>query len=110
MEINWNGCENPITKAEKDLWLQALRSGKYKQDTRCLSSGRGYCCLGVLNEVLALGVPGDISYLSSSEGKDASFQKLPRWVQTTLGYKNDHQSWNFNKIADFIEAEINPKH
>jgi hypothetical protein len=33
----------------KDRWVNALRSGDYKQGTQCLLSEQGsYCCLGVL--------------------------------------------------------------
>jgi hypothetical protein len=42
---------NPEVKA---LWLEALRSGKYKQATSMLCDGEGgYCCLGVLTQVYA---------------------------------------------------------
>lgn len=33
------------------LWLQALRSGEYKQCKRILSDGESYCCLGVACEI-----------------------------------------------------------
>lgn len=32
----------------KQKWVDALRSGKYSQDTGVLRSTVGYCCLGVL--------------------------------------------------------------
>lgn len=35
-----------------DAWLEALRSGKYKQTTKgALQDKTGYCCLGVLEHV-----------------------------------------------------------
>lgn len=37
----------------KDLWVEALRSGKYEQTTGFLKKGNGYCCLGVLCDVYA---------------------------------------------------------
>lgn len=36
----------------KKKWLQALRSGEYEQTTGCLSDENGYCCLGVLCEIV----------------------------------------------------------
>ena len=40
-------------KAEdKTKWLEALRSGEYEQVAGTLCNGTGYCCLGVLEEVL----------------------------------------------------------
>lgn len=32
----------------KELWVNALRSGKYAQTKGCLHNPQGYCCLGVL--------------------------------------------------------------
>jgi hypothetical protein len=39
---------NPEIKQE---WVKALRSGKFFQATGALSTGGGYCCLGVLCEI-----------------------------------------------------------
>lgn len=33
-------------------WLEALRSGEYKQARESLCDGKGYCCLGVLQKVV----------------------------------------------------------
>lgn len=35
-----------------DKWLEALRSGKYDQTRGALYDGRGYCCLGVLCDLV----------------------------------------------------------
>ena len=35
----------------KQLWLEALRSGKYEQTRECLRDQHGYCCLGVLQDL-----------------------------------------------------------
>lgn len=61
----------------KDLtkeWLEALRSGKYKQTRKHLHKGEGYCCLGVACEVA--GIPSDKG-LPAPDGE-------PCW--TYLGY------------------------
>lgn len=41
---------NPEWKAK---WLAALRSGKYKQTSKYLRTEEGYCCLGVLCDLVA---------------------------------------------------------
>ncbi len=35
-----------------ELWLDALRSGKYAKTEETLHNAEGYCCLGVLDEVV----------------------------------------------------------
>lgn len=42
---------NTPNKERIKLWIDALRSGDYKQTTGCLVDGNGYCCLGVGTEV-----------------------------------------------------------
>ncbi len=37
----------------KEVWVNALRSGKYKQGSGKLRSVTGYCCLGVLCDLYA---------------------------------------------------------
>lgn len=40
-----------MTENQAMLWVEALRSGKYKQTSGHLKDKRGYCCLGVLCEI-----------------------------------------------------------
>jgi hypothetical protein len=42
-----------MKESVKKKWLQALRSGKYKQTTACLQDEAGFCCLGVLCDLYA---------------------------------------------------------
>lgn len=35
----------------KEMWIEALESGEYKQGMGCLNSGDKFCCLGVLCEL-----------------------------------------------------------
>ena len=37
----------------KQQWLEALRSGEYKQGSGCLKSDDEFCCLGVLSDIYA---------------------------------------------------------
>jgi hypothetical protein len=41
-----------LTKEVMDKWIAALRSGQYNQGRGKLKSSNGYCCLGVLCDVL----------------------------------------------------------
>lgn len=38
----------------KAKWLEALRSGKYQQTRKVLRDSNGYCCLGVLCDVMGV--------------------------------------------------------
>lgn len=105
-----------------DLWIEALRSGEYKQCRLALRDGEGFCCLGVACEVaIKAGVPlvqaGEDGYsvpgsgiinraflpravrawlgLSSGNGQVSSFQ--------SLSVLNDRERRNFTYIADFID-------
>lgn len=40
-----------MNKEVANLWIEALRSGKYKQGTGSLQSLDKYCCLGVLCDI-----------------------------------------------------------
>jgi hypothetical protein len=42
-----------MTPEQKQKWIEALRSGKYKQGRGKLCEKGEYCCLGVLLDVLA---------------------------------------------------------
>lgn len=106
MEINWNECQNPLTQEEKEVWLEALRSGNYKQGHKRLRRDTKYCCLGVLNEVCSLGFSA--TYPALQSGRD--YFCLPEKVQQGLYVKNDYLKQTFAEIADFIETEINPIH
>ena len=59
----------------KKLWVDALRSGEYKQTQAHLKNKQGYCCLGVLcdiavkNEVVKEStIDDDPGYISSRNG------------------------------------------
>lgn len=41
-----------LTREQKEQWLTALRSGKYQQTNGNLHDNNGYCCLGVLCDIL----------------------------------------------------------
>lgn len=104
-----------ITKEQFDAWLEALRSGDYKQGVGrlCRVDDEGneeHCCLGVLAEVIGMdkddrlaireyAMPGE-----STSGSSALLDTavLPDNVQTDLSRWNDN-GFNFTRIASEIE-------
>lgn len=120
----------------KKAWLEALRSGKYKQGPAALhtrdSSGEDrYCCLGVLCEVaVEKGLDIHVENLergSSLVQYDGSVSYLPQkvydWASKKQGkdpYRNDYvvredreslsslndKGKSFNEIADLIETYL----
>lgn len=106
-----------ITAEQKAKWVEALRSGKYKQGKFALHriDQKDFCCLGVLCEVLE--VPkraqdktgtirmeyqfGDF-WLSHSVPEDL----LKSQVTDKLVDMNDSGSKSFTEIADWIEKNI----
>ena len=94
----------------KKKWLEALRSGKYKQTQgRLRHPTEGYCCLGLLAEVHE-----DFSWLPSLQilrgddgyvcGEVLPLDVLSQDVQDKLTSLNDNKLWSFEKIADYIKA------
>ena len=86
-------------------WVEALRSGKYKQGRQYLNQDGKYCCLGVACEVLKI-MPEDMFYppwslvqaldLVDDAGKS-------RDSSATLAWLNDNGK-DFEAIADLIET------
>jgi hypothetical protein len=106
----------------KRLWVDALRSGEYKQGQGGLAQLTiqdeiVYCCLGVLCEVaIKSGLPlvkddsenivgynnreamppNEVLIWASLEDKDAC----------DLADMNDNEGWPFERIASFIEEKL----
>lgn len=108
-----------------DKWLEALRSGNYKQEQGglCVESDDGpvgYCCLGVLQLVAdgdverSFGVPNalpSVAWLNShgvdfrvGAGPDIQSPYLPMFGLTASS-ANDH-GHSFSVIADAIEDAL----
>lgn len=105
------------------LWIDALRSGKYRKCRYQLHRKSCYCAQGVLLDLIKKdGGPGWSSvkeadgskiYLSELNGSPYS---LDDKVINFLGLKsshvekiqcmNDYESASFKEIADYIETEI----
>ena len=59
-----------FTQELKDKWLEALRSGEYSQTTETLKDENGFCCLGVLCDVID---PDGWKNISSEDQEDHKF-------------------------------------
>lgn len=89
-------------------WVNALRSGKYKQGHYFLKNNDRYCCLGVLNELYPeLRLSGGSSMelfnyqkigLNGPNGElPGSSLRLSDLNDSKIGY------FNFDEIADIIQ-------
>lgn len=106
-------------KAVIKQWVDALRSGEYKQGEGCLKTDDRFCCLGVLCDLYTKDNPeakwaGD-TFTSGSEAEDYVLtDDIVKWAglpdespsirYTTLTHLNDAGK-PFPEIADLIEAE-----
>lgn len=119
----------------KKQWVEALRSGEYKQGRNALRTGDDYCCLGVLTDLAVragIGSWSKVSFATYSifefvETGDleelkwggvlppavciwAGIEQTSNPTLTDEGYQatvlNDVDRWDFNKIADAIEAKL----
>ena len=117
----------------KQRWLEALRSGEYKQINLNLQNSDGFCCLGVLCDLHAK--ERGMNWVRQTDGYElyGETQILPLSVQEWAGLDNDvggmvdfeyerdgvmyvtseslpeiNDSWNknFNEIADLIETQL----
>lgn len=116
----------------KKEWVDALRSGKYKQGIQNLNLEEEYCCLGVLCDLVkdklgvewqliengAYGFLGDTAFLPPSVQDFCGLQESDPHIELTpelqtkydstdisLSYLNDSGA-NFDEIADLIEQQL----
>jgi len=105
-------------------WLNALRSGEYKQTSSCLrNSNNEFCCLGVAVDVMApstwlktIDQWGEYSYRKfgdTSTITDDEFNRfVPQYIQSILPFgvsaetliKLNDEGYTFAQIADIIES------
>ncbi len=93
-----------------DEWLVALRSGEYKQIQGRLHDpdDGGFCCLGVLCEVVGLPMSEEGYYILDKDGKKVSYDPLKELMPNQL--VTNCMKWNdggitFNNIATNLEEE-----
>lgn len=117
-----------MNKRIKKLWVDALRSGEYRQARGQLRSKQnGFCCLGVLCNIHAQEHPEIAAKQMSSNymGQNAILPIAVReWAglktsdplvkysnkhgekRTNLADLNDNKRFNFEKIADAIDKSL----
>lgn len=98
---------NKLPTEFKAKWVEALRSGKYKQGRMKLYDALNdcYCCLGVADVICG--------YKPSARGTiDKSHDNVPEplrlvgSVYMSLIGLNDNANKSFSEIADYIEKEL----
>lgn len=111
-----------MNKRIKEMWLEALRSGDYKQTTGCLNNGKGgFCCLGVLTDLYIkeknkAWIPNSNGHLVLELGRnDFLLEEVQEWAEVdtedprvgtrTLSEYNDGLM-PFPEIADLIEKKL----
>ena len=110
----------------KQRWIEALRSGEYKQGQGCLHNHNKntFCCLGVLCDLHAKET--NTNWVDHrEEGRPSDYldddlllpNKVVEWsgledddplINRTLslaGY-NDHKGYSFDQLADLIEKHL----
>lgn len=103
-----------MNKTIKKQWVKALRSGKYEQTEGCLKDKNGYCCLGVLCDILPKPAKKGISYFGTGNSvlnKRAMeltglTSEDPRIGEKDASEWNDTEGKSFAEIADLIEAHL----
>lgn len=106
-----------MNKEIKIRWIEALRSGKYKQHTQQLRYKDNYCCLGVLLDVTKnetngfWSANGLFNYKNNNYAACISYPlitdiELDDKLQCKLIEMNDSEGKTFNQIADFLEKTI----
>jgi len=123
-----------LPKTFKTKWVNALRSGDYRQTQDQLWDSwyseddeghsvklEGYCCLGVAACVLGKekkliqsklkltefkSLPVEIKTVMKTETKNVDSQGKPMTIEDTLAYANDAKQWSFKKIANWIDKNL----
>lgn len=99
-----------LSKKAKRKWLNALRSGKYKQGTGSLltqfidddgQKRKDYCCLGVACSIGIANPEG--GRLDGGSFCTSSF--LPKRTQTTLANINDASN-DFEEVIRYISKNL----
>jgi hypothetical protein len=95
----------------KQKWVEALRSGKYKQGHGTLKRYGKYCCLGVLCSVVKTKNWVGGKFLPDHVQEKAGLTVAYPTVRTRDGINQSLANLNdigmpFSEIADLIEAQL----
>ena len=95
-------AERMEDRALRDRWIKALRSGEYTQTKHYLRNKGGFCCLGVLCDLID---PDDWEGgLYWRGGRHLPEQEHKGIFPLTA--LNDSLGYSFEQIADFIEEHL----
>ena len=109
---------NQSEKEDIKIWVEELRSGRYKQTRETLEDQHGFCCLGVGCKIFIKDNLKDVDNEGMLTGGMPSEQpRSPRWLKEIENYKfganryliselNDSCGKSFEEIADIIENEF----
>lgn len=117
-----------LPKLFKRKWVEALRSGEYKQGRASLKEetekGYTYCCLGVAAEIagckFTMSYDGGGAFIEGKSRKNGiknpkpvrGYTKVPKLLHGSEGIPaklanfNDQSKWSFKKIAAWIEKNL----
>lgn len=99
----------------KQKWIDALRGGSYKQIRGSLHDGYGYCCLGVLCDLVdSSWTP--IGRTHHHSCGDETGEMLSRSFRENIGLSkdlhdnliqlNDEDKYSFGEIVHFIKKNL----
>lgn len=103
-----------LTLEEKDKWVVALESGKYPQTQFALRYGKGYCCLGVLCDVVdpsgwetPIKYPEMYKYNGTfTDNNGVIDSRLTNAIVSTLVTMNDGGTHTFSEIAKWVRENV----
>ena len=99
-------------KENRKKWVEALRSGEYRQGSGSLRTyDDKFCCLGVLADLGKQDIAVNDEFPSPKFARDfvgmrtcsGDFRK--NRIDGALWECNDERGWDFDQIADLIESE-----
>lgn len=99
----------------KAKWVEALRSGRYKQGKGQLKNGtnNSFCCLGVFCEIMEYPQKGDGEYVAfyTPKGREtvslrSDLLGVEYFQKEKVMTMNDSECRNFAEIADYIEEHF----
>lgn len=110
-----------IIKANREAWVYALKSGEYRQIQGALREDRGYCCLGVAEDLCHYRDDWNYDEEKGSYAvpRTSEYDTLTRETAEMLGFRdldpmldgehsatmlNDNIGLSFSEIADLIIA------
>ena len=106
--------ERKNTACAKRKWVEALRSGGYKQTTSCLrSAGNQFCAIGVLCDVLNPALWDDRLVAQQARymwdgamfGMPSKHNPFCQRLLAEVASMNDNKGKTFEEIADYLEAD-----